>query len=166
MEKNEFEDEVINETEEETLEDEAKTEDEAPDYKKLYEAEVGKRKRYEKDAKQAKEAKKETPAESDNEVKLSTSEMLALVKAEVADEDIEEIMEYAKFKKISIKEAINSNYIKTTLKEKAEMRKSQELAYSGTSRKGTQSVSPTAVYEKAKHGGTLSEAELEKLASL
>lgn len=64
--------------------------------------------------------------EKENEKKsgeLSTKDFYALTKANVPEEDIDDVAEYAKFKGISITEAIKSSVVKATLAEKAETRR-------------------------------------------
>ena len=51
---------------------------------------------------------------------------------DVPDEDVEDVMEWAKFKGISISEAKNTPHIKTLLKERAEERASAQVANTNT----------------------------------
>ena len=174
MEKNDYKDTELEETNLDTQEEETQEEGEEGelDYKKLYEAEIGRRRRAEKEAKNAKDSPKETLKEtlkekvSTDNVQLTTAEIIALAKAEVSDEDIEEIMDYSKFKNISVKEALNSSVVKTLLKEKAEHRKSEEVSYSGTARKGTAKVSNEAILANAQSGVNLTKDELRRLAEI
>jgi hypothetical protein len=55
---------------------------------------------------------------------MTAVDIIALAKAQVNDEDYQEVVDYAKYKNISISDALKSNYIKTTLQEREEQRKS------------------------------------------
>ena len=69
---------------------------------------------------------KKEPEAKDN---LSLQDIRAL--QDVPDEDVEEVVEYAKFKKISIAEAKKTTTIQAILAEKAEFRKSAQAADTG-----------------------------------
>lgn len=85
------------------------------------------KKRAEKaESKNGKEPKE--PSESKD---LSSLDTIALVRAEVHEDDIPEVVEYAKFKKISITEALKTSVIKSSLAEKAEFRKTAEATNAG-----------------------------------
>lgn len=89
------------------------------------------------------QGEKETPK---NE--FTPKDYLALAQANVPADDLDEVSDYAKFKGISLAEALKSNYIKSTLKEKAEERKSAETANTGTARKSSSKASGEALLEK------------------
>lgn len=73
---------------------------------------------------------------TDTSVNLSTKDIYALNQANVHIDDIDEVVEYAKFKKISVLEALQSDVIKTTLANKLEFRKTSEVTNTGAARKG------------------------------
>ena len=54
---------------------------------------------------------------------LSTKDFYALTKANVPEEDIDEVAEYARFKGITVAEALKSSVVKATLAEKSEVRR-------------------------------------------
>ena len=64
--------------------------------------------------------KKIKPPEKKEDGQLSTKDFYALTKANVPEEDIDDVSEYAKFKGITISEALNSSVVKATLADKAE----------------------------------------------
>lgn len=68
---------------------------------------------------------------------LTNSDMFALVKANIAEEDIDEVRDYASLKGISIREALNASFVKSLLSEKAEQRKTAEATNTGTSRRAS-----------------------------
>lgn len=68
---------------------------------------------------------------------LSNSDMFALVKANIAEEDIDEVRDYANLKKISISEALRASFVQGLLAEKAEQRRTAEATNTGTSRRAS-----------------------------
>lgn len=56
---------------------------------------------------------------------LSTKDIIAL--SGLHEDDVDEVIDYAKFKGITVKEAKNSEYIKVMLEKNAEKRKSAEM---------------------------------------
>lgn len=85
--------------------------------------------------------KKETETEA-KEQGLSTTDVYALVKADVPQEDVETVKAYAEFKKISISEALKDQTLKAILTDDAEKRRSSAAAATGANRRGT--ARPTA----------------------
>ncbi len=72
---------------------------------------------------------------------MSIKDSYALIQANVHEEDLDEVLDYAKFKKISISEALQSNLIKATLADKSEYRKTANVSNTGAARKGSAKVS-------------------------
>jgi hypothetical protein len=97
-----------------------------------------------------------TPAKTEVQAtqteQLSVKDSYALVKADVNEEDIEDVIEYAKFKKITIAEALKSNVVKSMLAEKDEFRKSQEASTTANTRKAQAKVTPDVILENARKG--------------
>ncbi len=98
---------------------------------------------------------KNKPAAGDtakNEAELSPKDTIALIGAKVTDpEDIDEVIEYAQFKKISIADALKSNVIKTSLAEKEEKRKTAEATSTGNQRRSNTKIDgPTLVANLSK----------------
>ena len=131
-------------TEEETLDDVksqlAKAQELANNYK--IRAEKAERKGKEPEQKQV------TRKESD----LSTMDIIALSKANLEQDDVAEVLEYAKFKGISVQEALKSSVVKATIQEKSEMRNTALATNTGGSRRSTGKVSDETLLSNAKKG--------------
>lgn len=95
---------------------------------------------------EAKPAAKEQP-KGEN---YSLSDIRAL--NDVHDEDVADVVGYAKFKGITIAESKNTGVIKTLLAEKEEQRKIAEATNTKTTRRTVQKPSELDVYEKAERG--------------
>ena len=83
---------------------------------------------------------------------LSQSDLIALIKADVAEEDISEVTDYAKLKNISIAEALKNSTVKRILADKIEERKSAEASHTGNARRSTQIPTAEQVLTKARTG--------------
>lgn len=107
---------------------------------------------------------RETPPESETPKNdYSLQDIRAL--ADVHDEDVEEVVEYAKFKKISVAEAKKSPVIQNFLKEKNESRKVAEATNTGATRRGSNKPSGQDLLEKASRGILPeNDADIERLA--
>lgn len=68
---------------------------------------------------------------------LSERDLLAVVKANVPEEDLDDVKDYASLKKISIADALKSDFVKGILSHKAEVRKTAQA----TQTRSTRSVS-------------------------
>jgi hypothetical protein len=108
--------------------------------------------RAEKAEKAAKQVKPEKPAEQSS---LSQKDLLALVRANVDDEDVDEVTEYAKFKRIPVSEALKSDVVKNLLANRAENRKVQAAANVTTTRRTTGSVSGESLLRNAQSKGEI-----------
>lgn len=107
--------------------------------KKLFE----RAKKAEAEAKTLKTKKPEPKTETASEPKeatLSTKDVLYLAKADIHEDDMDEVLEWAKFKKISVSEA--HKQLKPKLDASAEQRKSSQVANAGGSKRT--SSKPTA----------------------
>ena len=149
-------------TEEETTEDEEESVDDLKSrITKLEEEKENQKKRAEK-AEQKNKVTKQP-----NEGTLSAKDLIALAKADIADEDFDEVLEYAKFKKVSIADALNSSVIKATLAEKTELRKSAGAVNTGAGRRAGVNISDEKLYADSKLGILPdSDADMERLAKL
>ena len=96
---------------------------------------------------------------------LNSKDLIALMNAKVAEDDIDEVVEYAKFKNISVAEALKTSVVKTSLREKAEQRRTAEATNTGPTRSGTAKVSEEVLLEKARKSGEIPEndADLDRL---
>ena len=81
---------------------------------------------------------------------LSISEIAALTRANLEDEDVEEVLEYAKRKKISVSEALKTDVITATLAIKNEKRKSAQAVHTGTTRRPSMGNSDERLLENAR----------------
>ena len=122
--------EEVEEQEEEAQEEESAGEDELTEAKnKIKELEdlIVKNKK--------KSVKKEEPkAEVTSD--LSQNDLYTLIKHDVHEDDVNEVVEYAKLKNIGIKEALQSNVVKSILREQEETRKTADVSNTGNTRKG------------------------------
>ena len=83
---------------------------------------------------------------------LSTRDAITLMKANVPEEDIDEVVEYAKFKKLPLSDALKDSVVKSILADKAEMRRTAEASNTGSARRGSSKVSNESLLEKASKG--------------
>ena len=65
---------------------------------------------------------------SNDKNQLSSIDTISIMRANVHTDDIAEVVEYARFKGISISEALKSTVVRGLLSEKEEFRKSEEVA--------------------------------------
>lgn len=80
------------------------------------------------------EKKAKTPkVESTNG--LSTKDILALAKANVHDDDLDEVLDYAAHRKMSVAQALESSVVKAIISENTEKRNSAAAVNTGTSRR-------------------------------
>lgn len=87
-----------------------------------------------------------------NSPELSQLDLITLARTNIEDEDIQEVVEYARFKKISVSEALKAPVIKSMLAEKAEQRKVAEGTSTGPARRGSGKVSDDALISNANSG--------------
>lgn len=81
---------------------------------------------------------------------LSTKDVLYLAKSDVHEDDVNEVLEWAKFKKISVADA--HKQLTATLQVRAEQRKSAETANVSNVRRGPTAVTGEKLLENAKAG--------------
>ena len=107
--------------------------------------------RAEKAESQLKKPEKEniTPKTDDS---LSQTDLIAVLKADISEEDISEVTDYAKLKKISVAEALKSSVVKAILSEKKEERKTAEATSTGVTRRGSTKPSSSQLMENAEKG--------------
>lgn len=126
-------------------------------------------KKAEEEAKEAKAKLAQTNSgKPESKGTMSTTDLIAIMNAKVNEEDIGEVEEYAKFKGISVAEALKTNVVKTLLGDKEEMRKTANATNTRGSRVGTNKSSPSDLLAKARTGGAvddfdaLAQARLEE----
>jgi len=134
------------------------------EYDKLKEIADNQRIRAEKAEKAAKQ-KAEKPANQQQQSGLAPTDLYALLQANVPQEDVSEVTDYAKLKGISVSEALQSSVVKNILAEKAENRKVQAAANVSTTRRNSGKVSDETLLNVARQKGELpdSDNEIERL---
>lgn len=98
------------------------------------------------------ETSKEKPKAEVKDGNLSQTDLIAILKANVAEDDIEEIAEYAKLKRISISEALKTNVVKSILNDKEEQRNVARATNTGNVRRVGSKVADDVLLEKAQTG--------------
>lgn len=93
-----------------------------------------------------------TKSEPKTDEGLSQKDLYALMANKVHEDDIDEVVEYAKLKNISVKEALNSTLVKTILKEQEEKRQTANLTETKTSRKTATEKTADEIIAKARKG--------------
>lgn len=83
---------------------------------------------------------------------LGSKDLYALMEAKVPQDDIDEVIDYAKFKGVSIQEALKTSFVKSTLSEKAEQRRIAESTNVGNTRRNSGKVSDDTIMSKASAG--------------
>lgn len=171
---NELDEEVISTTPEETTDSyEVETDESSEDLETL-KARLAKAEELANNYKiRAEKAEKKTERSETPKVapkkssELSTLDIIAISKANIDTDDVEEVVEYARFKGISVAEALKSNVIQTTLSQKEEMRKTAQATSTGQTRRGSSQISDERLLADAKKGILPdSDADIERLAML
>lgn len=161
--------ETLEETQEEELlveEEDDSSEEDTVDWKAKALEEEARRKKAEEAIEKAKKKGKTVPAVQTNG--LSTTDIIALTRANIADEDIDEVLDWANHKKISVAEALKSTVIKATLAERAEERTSAQAVHTGGgTRRANSVVSDDRLLADAQKGiMPESDADLARLTKL
>lgn len=122
---------------------------EALKYKEIADNQKIRAEKIEKKFKETKDSPKETQTSNSN---LSSMDIIALTKANIETEDIEEVIDYAKFKGISISEALKSSVVKATLQERAEQRNVALATNTGGAKRGSAKISDETLLANARKG--------------
>jgi chromatin segregation and condensation protein Rec8/ScpA/Scc1 (kleisin family) len=159
------EEETTLDEEEETIESlHAKLDEERAAREKAEKIAEDRKVRAEMAEKEAKKASKPVPAPKKTG-ELSTMDAITLMKANVDEDDIEEITNYANYKGISIREALKDNVVKSMISDRTEQRKTAEATNTGSSRRTTNKVSDDSLMQNAKAGRMPeSDSDIERLA--
>lgn len=131
--------------------------------KKLY----ARAKKAEEELKKLKTAPETAKTEVKEKKELSTFDMLALQKANIeTEEDLDVVMNWANFNRISVSDALKSDVIQATLSKKAEERKSAKVVNTGAGRRaGGGEISEETLLSQARKGNLPdSEEDLARLA--
>jgi hypothetical protein len=96
---------------------------------------------------------------------LAGTDVYALVNANVAEEDVAEVTDYAKFKGISVKEALQSPTVKALIKQNEEFRKTAEATHTDSNRRSPSQKTGESLLASAQQGNMPeSDADFAKLA--
>lgn len=123
--------------------------DKASKNEENYLAQKKRAERAEEDLKKNKPNEKESDKNEDN---ISQKDLLILAKADIHDDDLEDVIEFAKFKKVTIAEALKNSTLKTILTDKEEFRKTADAANSGTTKRVANKVSVDTIVKEANEG--------------
>ncbi len=136
--------EEMNEEVEETSED-ATEETQTDEEKEALKAKVAE---LESKNKQLFERAKKNPKEPSQD--LSSKDILYLAKVDVHEDDMDEVLDWAKFKKIGVKEAYES--LKGVLDVKAEQRKTANASQTNAGQRGGNKVTGTQILDGVRAG--------------
>ena len=100
---------------------------------------------------QLKPAVKEVSAPQDTD-SLPQKDLIAIIQAQVPVDDVDDVVEYAKLKKIPVAEALKTNVVKAILTEKAEERKTASATATGSQKRGTSKPSDETLFAKSQTG--------------
>lgn len=90
---------------------------------------------------------------------LSPKDLYALMENKVPKEDVDDVVRYARFSKVSIEEALDSDFVKRLLADKSEKRATARATNIGYNRRGSGKVSEQALLQKASQNGELPESD-------
>lgn len=107
----------------------------------------------------AEKAEKQAKTQPKVETGLSSKDTIALINAKVHEDDVDDVIEYARFKKIPIGEALKSTVIKASLKEKEELRNTANATNTGRTRTPNSKVSGESLLDKAQKTGEIPESD-------
>lgn len=98
---------------------------------------------------------------------LSAFDLIAVTKANLSEEALKEAMDFAKYKKISVAEAIKTPAVKAIIANIEEAQKTAEATNTGYARRGSSRISDDALLESAKKGILPdSDADIRRLVQL
>lgn len=100
-------------------------------------------------AEKAEKKAKETHEVTD---KLSSRDIISITNAKINEDDIDEVIDYAKFKKISVTEALKVPFIKTLLADKEETRNTANASNVSNARRGVTKISDETLIANANAG--------------
>lgn len=116
----------------------------------------------------AEKAEKKKPLETQKSTTSpSIEDTFALMKANIAEEDISDVKEYAQFKGISIAEALKTSAVRSILAEKEEQRTVAQATNTGSSKRSSGKLSDEALIANAQKGQIPeSDADIDRLVKL
>lgn len=109
---------------------------------------------------------KETEAVAEFKGDLSSKDIIAITSAKLHEDDIDEVVNYAKYQGVSVSQALKSDVMKATLALKSEQRNVAEATNTGPARRGTAKASAETLLSNASQGKLPdSDADIERLLS-
>jgi hypothetical protein len=111
------------------------------------------------------EVQVEVKPKEQQQPQISTFDVAALIKNNVAEEDFAEVEEYARFKKVSVAEALKSSVLKNILAEKEEFRATAKAANTKHTRGTSGEIDSTTLLNKAGKGELPEEKDIERLVA-
>lgn len=92
---------------------------------------------------------KKTPTKADD---LSAGDLYALMERKVHSDDVEDVKKYAKFENITVKEALDSDFVTRLLADKGQKRETAKASVTGNRRSSTGKVSTQGLLANASKG--------------
>lgn len=108
--------------------------------------------RAEKAEREKKESVKQEPSKEKVENVLTPKDTIALMKANINEDDIDDIVDYAKYKGIPVTEALKTTTVKSMLAEKEEFRASANAANVNNTKRGVAKLSDDSLISNARSG--------------
>jgi len=139
-------------TENEEIEIEIEEETPAEDKDKLIETLKAQKEHWKKKANEKPQPKEEKPEAKESKDGLSQTDLYALVKNDVHEDDISDVQDYARMKGIPVKEALKSQFVQSLLNDKNEKRNTAKATNTKPNRSGQQTVSEETLMANARKG--------------
>lgn len=153
----EQEQEVVEETTVESTETNVEEKDWEAEAKKAQEVADNYKKRAEKAEKKAKDA----PAAP--KMELSQTDVIAIAKSDIHEEDIERVTKFAQMEGISVKEALGNDDMKAILDRRSETRKAAEASNTKSNKGGSTASTGSSLLEQANAGNLPDAKDLTKM---
>ena len=109
---------------------------------------------------------KETAQPNQTSNTLSPKDLIALSRSGYDDEVLEEALEYAKFKKIEVRDALNSNFIKAMASEKEEFKRTSEAMATKSNRSSSKGRDESLLANSTKGVVPDNDEDIARLAQL
>lgn len=132
----------------ERLAEEAEKREKAEELSNNYKIRAEKAEKLNKVSKPEPVSKDESPKAGE----LSSKDLIALMEAKVSADDIDEVTEFAKFKGITVAEALKTSYIKATLVERTEQRNTASASNVGGAKRSSGKTPDDVLLAKAAKG--------------
>lgn len=96
---------------------------------------------------------------------LDAKDIIAIAKAEIPDEDYDEVLNYAKYRNLKPAEALKDKTLKTILSDRAEERRSAQVANTKPSRVASTANAESLLAQAAEGKLPENDADIEKLVA-